>query len=277
MGNHLPSHVLIEEEEQALHIEDQNYDIHNCQHILKDCNTKTRTNSLDKWKMLRTSKDYNGYSSYDQSSQPMISMETSPAEEKLPQNSSSQQNVTQSSGNTSNTTNEKTVLAPTHGGVVQPTSSNTEIQKAHSSDSLSSTKVTVRKPRPNSLAIASLSIDFDLHTIPDNCGFIRSESKKEVSIHRGQQLSVPNLSISGTGASGGISTDTSFGLAGDNRSASAGTLLEHRPSLQQRRNQRPTSLQIPNILNIPPPPVRSSQPAYHQNFTFNRYVCRDVV
>jgi len=52
-------------------------------------------------------------------------------------------------------------------------------------------------------------------------------------------------------------------------SVSADTLLETsaRPNLQQRRSKRPTSLQIPSVLNLPPPSV-SAHPAFNTEFSF---------
>lgn len=88
----------------------------------------------------------------------------------------------------------------------------------------------VKKPRPNSLAILSRSHDF-IHTL-------------------------------GEGTNQEVSGRSYLNAATPYRAVSADTLLEPgRPlGLQQRRNQRPTSLHIPSLTNIPLETCRTANP-----------------
>lgn len=250
------SEILKEEDEPALNLEEHNYEIRS---VLTENHNKDPLGRpvlvFDRWKILQSDIEDKPYGKIIEEA------EASPSE--TGERSASVGEVTPLSARHEieelTSSNEELSLYCK----AAPTSNTAELGESESAQkeqscSLSDSKTSiVRKPRPNSLAITSLSLD--LSSIPSSS----STSDKEVCgrISVGQSLSVSSVNIN----------FESSGLAC--RSASADALIETRPGLQQRRNKstRPTSLQIPSIQRIPPPPVRTAdQLSSRQNFTFNR-------
>lgn len=125
---------------------------------------------------------------------------------------------------------------------------NEERQRANKENEPHSKNSFVRKPRPNSLAILSRSHDL-IHTIGD-----KEVTPITTSIDFSNSSSVP--------------------LHSYGRTASADNILKQTRStigLQQRRNQRPTSLQIPNIIQLAPESSHTARPhvtaTHHLPFT----------
>lgn len=256
----MTSDILKEEDEPGLSLEEHNYKIKS---VLTEGHSKDTIGHpvivFDRWKILQSDIP-------DQQETQILEEAISP-----PQVSAT--------GNNSN--RETFPLTPLGFEVEELTSSSEELssyaeknlktmsqpgetetaQKTQSSSVNDLKACIVRKPRPNSLAITSLSLD--LTSLPSTT----STSDKEVSskISATQCLSVSSVNVN--------FEPSRVGLASTSRSASADALIETRPGLQQRRNKsaRPSSLQIPSILHIPPPPVRTAdQLSSRQHFTFNR-------
>lgn len=227
MGNHTTTEILHEEDEPSLHIDENSYEIRS---VITDTHNKDTLGRpvivFDRWKILQS--DLNN--THNKSSLREENLTTDPETEKHEKTSSN-------SGESSTRLSSLDTL----------NNINSETQKNHSSSTNDMKSSVIRKPRPNSLAIVSLSCDSV--NIPNSS---HTQSNQEVS----------------QCASGSIQTNLV-----DTKSASADTLLEPRPGLQQRRNRRPTSLQIPsltNISNIPPPPVRTALNLQSHNFKFTR-------
>lgn len=250
MGNHTTSEVLKEEDEPNLNMEEHNFQIRS---VLTDNHSDKKSVKqpvlvFDKWKILNSDiPDIRNekLADADHASETTRSSLSPSANDTDDVTSSSEELSSYCKANETQRRVNKTE----------------EVQKTHSSSVSDSKSPIVRKPRPNSLAITSLSLD--LTSIPSSS----STSDKEVC---SSAASGPSLNVSSTN----INFQPRVGrLAVESRSASADALIETRPGLQQRRKRgsRPTSLQIPSILHIPPPPVRTAhQFSYSQDFSFTR-------
>lgn len=246
MGDSISSHIgQRDDEEPSLRIDENAYEIHS---LINDCQAKDALGRpvliFDRWKILQSDLEDNHHkpslAEHDGGLAEEDHMLLQPNANEVDAGSST--TSTQSPSSSAAGENESCVNTDTIG-----------LQNADSNASSDSGVAFVRNSRPSSLAVSSITQEMGAFTA-------HWPSDQEVCV----KISAPNLSSAAP-----LVTIAEPVLAAEHRSASVDTLLEGRPSLQQRRNKRPTSLQIPSLLSIPPPPVRTAhQLSYSQDFSF---------
>lgn len=135
-----------------------------------------------------------------------------------------------------------------------------KVQQMHSGNTTNSKPSFVRKPRPNSLAIVSRSHDC-IHDLSDLSTASTTATPNNTEV--GKHLTLPSTN----GAE-----DTISSLSNALRSVSADALQPIKPTtgLQQRRNRRPTSLHIPNLVQLQPAPSHTAGAHVTTQLQFNR-------
>lgn len=272
MGNSTTSSVLHEEEEPPLRINDHGFDIRSI--INENGHKKERFSqpvlAFDSWKILHD--DLNSKGDKSNIDELLSNGDT---------NKNSGSLSSQSDTDVSSSYEELSTIPSVAGGnkprviresLSMPRQSNhcpnihldvghARNQTLYSGDiaSVRSTKPSfVKKPRPNSLAIVSRSHDH-INTLSSEAVNFNHSANEEVN-----RLALPS-------SSRGDGTSASC-LSNANRSASADTLRTARSTtgLQQRRNCRPTSLHIPNLVQVPQPSQTAEAFVNPQQLPFNR-------
>lgn len=243
MGDNISSHLNEHDEEPSLHIDENAYEIHS---LIADCQAKDALGRpvliFDRWKILQSDIE-------SKRTKPILAEHDDTTDDdillKLNANEGDGMGTRLSTQSPlGSTENEHSVNSETKGQ-----------QTSDSNNSPDSGVAIIHNSRPSSLPVSCIAQEMGAFTT-------HWTSNQEVLT----KISAPNLSSNTPSLANVDST-----LVAEQRSASVDTLLEGRPSLQQRRNKRPKSLQIPSLLSIPPPPVRTAhQFSYSQDFSFTR-------